>query len=134
MKNRFLIGAATVVFVASTSASAFFLTDDDYAYLATQNFVRSESTFQNLGPRKEARLHALINEVQTKNALAIRAKIFTAALKEFTSSTLGGNAPGPVLGRSQVVRPWRGLRNFAGNSSFSFPYVDDDKSKRATKG
>ena len=91
---RILVGVATVVFVASSSASAFFLTDDDYAYLATQNFVRSESIFQNLGPRKEARLHALINEVQTKNALAIRAKIFTAALKEFASSTLGGNAPG----------------------------------------
>ena len=84
-KYRILIGAATVVFVASSSASAFFLTDDDYAYLATQNFVRSESIFQNLGPREEARLHALINDVQTKNAPAIRTKIVTDALKEFMS-------------------------------------------------
>jgi len=84
-KYRILIGAATVVFVASSSASAFFLTDDDYAYLATQNFVRSESIFQNLGPREEARLHALINDVQTENAPAIRTKIVTDALKEFIS-------------------------------------------------
>jgi hypothetical protein len=83
MQYRILIGAAAVAFVASTSASAFFLTDDDYAYLATQNFVKSESIFQNLGPREEARLHALINDVQTKDAPAIRAKVVTDALKEF---------------------------------------------------
>jgi hypothetical protein len=85
MKYRLLIGAATVTFVASTPASAFFLTDDDYAYLATQNFVRSESIFQHLGPKEEARLHALINDVQTKNAPGIRAKIVTDELKEFIS-------------------------------------------------
>jgi hypothetical protein len=85
MKYRLLIGAATATFVAGTPASAFFLTDDDYAYLATQNFVRSESIFQHLGPREEARLHALINDVQTKNAPAIRAKIVTDELKEFIS-------------------------------------------------
>jgi hypothetical protein len=85
MKYRLLIVAATVTFVASTPASAFFLTDDDYAYLATRNFVRSESIFQHLGPRDEVRLHALINDVQTKDAPAIRAKIVTDALKEFIS-------------------------------------------------
>lgn len=85
MKYRLLIGAATVTFVASTPACAFFLTDDDYAYLATQNFVRSESIFQHLGPREEARLHALINDVQTQNAPGIRAKIVTDELKEFIS-------------------------------------------------
>ena len=83
MKYCFRIGAVAAVFLNVTSASAFFLTDADYTYLATQNFVRSESIFQNLGPRQEARLHALINDPQTENAPAVRAKIVIDTLKEF---------------------------------------------------
>jgi hypothetical protein len=85
MKYCILIAAATVAFITGSSASPFFLTDDDYAYLASQNFGRSEAIFQNLGPRQEARLHALINDVWTKNAPAVRAKIVTDTLKEFIS-------------------------------------------------
>jgi hypothetical protein len=83
MKYCLRIGAAAAVFLCVSSASAFFLTDADYAYLATQNFVRSESIFQNLGPREEARLHAVINDLQTENTPAVRAKIVTDTLKEF---------------------------------------------------
>jgi hypothetical protein len=97
MKYGILIGAAAATFLGATSASAFFLTEGDYAYLATQNFVRSESIFQNLGPREEARLHALINDLQTENAPAVRAKIVTDTLREFMDHRLWEKAhPGQI--------------------------------------
>jgi hypothetical protein len=83
----------------------FSVIGDDYAYLATQNFVRSESIFQYLGPREEARLHALIKMSKPRMSPLFGPKIVTDALKEFISHRRGrkctrassGSIPGDIF-------------------------------------
>ena len=103
MKYRLLIGVATVTFVASTPAPAFFLTMTIMPTCDAE-FRKIGVDIQHLGPREEARLHALINDVQTENAPGIRAKIVTDELKEFISHRRWEEMhPGQYLGRSQVI-------------------------------
>jgi len=81
--SRLLCTAASIFLVTAPASARFFLTDTDYAYLATQNIERTNSIFQNLSPNEEATLHDLINDRQTESEPSARAKIVTDTLIGF---------------------------------------------------
>jgi len=86
MKRCVLLGIAAGLLAISTPALArFYLTDSDFAYLATLNFDKSKSIIYNLGPKEEATLHAEINDRKTEKNPSDRAKIVTDTLTEFLS-------------------------------------------------
>jgi len=86
MKGFRLLAVAAAVLVISIPASArFYLTDSDFAYLATLNFDTSKSIIRSLGPREEAMLHAAINDQKTEKNPSDRAKIVTDTLGQFMS-------------------------------------------------
>jgi hypothetical protein len=86
MKRCILLGIAAGLLVISTPALArFYLTDSDFAYLATLNLEKSKSIISNLGPKEEATLHAEINDQKTEKSPSDRAKIVTDTLTEFWS-------------------------------------------------
>jgi hypothetical protein len=86
MKRCVLLGIAAWLLAISTPASArFYLTDSDFAYLATLNLDKSKSILYNLGPKEEATLHAEINDRKTEKSPSDRAKIVTDTLTEFLS-------------------------------------------------
>jgi hypothetical protein len=73
------LGMAAGLLAVSTPALArFYLTESDFAYLATLNVDTS-----NLGPKEEATLHAEINDRKTEKSPSDRAKIVTDTLSEF---------------------------------------------------
>ena len=79
---RYLFFLATAVFIgATTSSFAVGLTTADYEYLETQNVEKTGTLLQNLSPREQARLHAIINYVPTTPA--IQAKNVAEALELF---------------------------------------------------
>lgn len=82
MKRCMWLGMAAGLLGVSTPALArFYLTESDFAYLATLNFDESKSN--NLGPKEEATLHAEINDRKTEKSPSDRAKIVTDTLTEF---------------------------------------------------
>jgi hypothetical protein len=86
MKGFSLVGVAAAVLAISTPALArFYLTESDFAYLATLNFDTSKSIIRSLGPREEATLHAAINDQKTEKNPSDRAKIVTDTLAQFMS-------------------------------------------------
>ena len=86
MKCCILLGMAVGLLGISTPALArFYLTDSDFAYLATLNFDKSKSILHDLGPKEEATLHAKINDQKTEKSPSDRAKIVTDTLAEFLS-------------------------------------------------
>jgi len=86
MKGFSVLGLAAVVLVISTPTLArFYLTESDFAYLATLNFDTSKSIIHSLGPREEATLHAAINDQKTEKNPSDRAKIVTDTLTQFMS-------------------------------------------------
>lgn len=86
MKGFNSLGVAAAVLVISTPALArFYLTESDFAYLATLNFDTSKSIIHNLGPREEATLHAVINDQKTEKNPSDRAKIVADTLAQFMS-------------------------------------------------
>ena len=64
-------------------AFAVGLTAADYAYLATQNVRSDNPVFHNLSPKEQSRLHALINDLTTKDNAAAQAKNVADVLAEF---------------------------------------------------
>jgi hypothetical protein len=86
MKRRILLGvAATLLGISTPALARFYLTDSDFAYLATLNLDKSKSILSNLGPKEEATLHAEINDQRTEKSPSDRAKIVTDTLTEFLS-------------------------------------------------
>jgi hypothetical protein len=81
MKRCMWLGMAAGLLGVSTPALArFYLTESDFAYLATLNIDKSKSN--NLGPKEEATLHAEINDRKTDKSPSDRAKIVTDTLTE----------------------------------------------------
>ena len=70
--------------VSTPALARFYLTDSDFAYLATLNFEKP-TMLHNLGPKEEARLHAEINDRRTENSPSDRARIVTDTLTQFLS-------------------------------------------------
>jgi hypothetical protein len=66
-----------------TPAFAFGLTDSDYDYLATQNFARDSSVLENLSPKEQARLHAIITDATTSHDATAQAKNVAEAMATF---------------------------------------------------
>jgi hypothetical protein len=86
MKRCMWLGMAVGILGFSPPAFArFYLTDSDFAYLATLNFDNSSSILRNLGPKEEATLHAEINDRKTEKSPSDRAKIVTDTLTQFLS-------------------------------------------------
>lgn len=86
MRHCMWLGMAAGLLGFLTPALArFYLTDSDFAYLATLNFDKSKSILYNLGPKEEATLHAEINDQKTEKSPSARAKIVTDTLTEFLS-------------------------------------------------
>jgi hypothetical protein len=82
-----IISAATIIFCffVPASASAFYLTQTDYDYLATLDFQKREVIRQNLGPKEEFEMHGAINDVRTETDRAERAKIVLEMMADFVA-------------------------------------------------
>jgi hypothetical protein len=70
---RSIIGAAFAAVFLSTSALAIGLTAEDLEYLSGQGVEKSSPLIQGLSPKEIAVLHALINDVRTKDDPVARA-------------------------------------------------------------
>ena len=83
MKRCILLGIiGGVLGIATPALARFYLTESDFAYLATLDFEKP-TIFLNLGPKEEATLHAEINDQKTEKSPSDRAKIVTDTLTEF---------------------------------------------------
>jgi hypothetical protein len=78
-------GVAVTFLVATVSALAFGLSDEDYLYLATLKVERDGALIRGLSPKEQARLHSLINDPRTTNDATMRDGNVNAALAEFLS-------------------------------------------------
>jgi hypothetical protein len=67
----------------TTSALAIGLTEDDFEYLSTLGIERASPLIQALSPRENARLHAIINDVRTKDDPIARIMALETALNEY---------------------------------------------------
>ena len=75
---RSILGAAIAAIVVTTAARATGLTEGDFEYLGTQNIERASPLIRDLSPKENATLHALINDVRTKDSPASRAALGAA--------------------------------------------------------
>ena len=100
---RYLIFLGTVTFFgATTTTFAVGLTTADYDYLETQNIERTATLLRNLSPRKQARLHAVINFLPVTSAS--QAKNVAEALEVLhEASRLGTEPPRRTLGSAAAV-------------------------------
>jgi hypothetical protein len=67
----------------TTSALAIGLTEDDFEYLSTLGIERASPLIQALSPKETARLHAIINDVRTKDDPIARIMALETALNEY---------------------------------------------------
>ena len=97
MKSWIFIGTIAAMIAVAAPAFAVGLTDADFAYLATQDVKRDNPVLHNLSPKEQSRLHALINDLTTKDNAAAQAKNVTEILAEFLQhQTWEQNHPGEL--------------------------------------
>jgi hypothetical protein len=80
---RFFLATAIAAVFLTTSALAIGLTEDDFEYLSTHGIERASPLIQALSPKENARLHAIINDVRTKDDPSARIMALESALNEF---------------------------------------------------
>jgi|EndMetStandDraft_8_1072994.scaffolds.fasta_scaffold257391_3 hypothetical protein len=80
---RFFLATAIAAVSLTTSALAIGLTEDDFEYLSTHGIERASPLIQALSPKENARLHAIINDVRTKDDPSARIMALETALNEF---------------------------------------------------
>ena len=68
-----VVAAALIIGVVPSPAQAFFLSEPDYDYLATQGVGRKAAVLGQLSPKEEMRLHSIINAAETTNDPVARA-------------------------------------------------------------
>jgi hypothetical protein len=79
-----LLATATGAFLLmGAPAFAFGLSESDYDYLATQNFLRDSSILEGLSPKEQSRLHAIITDATTNSDPAKQAKNVGEAMSTF---------------------------------------------------
>jgi hypothetical protein len=86
--KQYLLIMTSVTFLTATAAFAVGLTEADYNYLESQEIERSSILIRGLSPREQARLHALINDEQTKNNPLAQAENVNEALRGFSRNQL----------------------------------------------
>jgi hypothetical protein len=80
---RFVLRTAIAAVVLTTSALAIGLTEDDFEYLRTHGIERASPLIQGLSPKETARVHAIINDVRTKDDPIARIMALETALNEY---------------------------------------------------
>jgi hypothetical protein len=83
MRVHTALAAIIFFLLIPSSASAFYLTQTDYDYLATLTFQKRDIISQNLSPKEEFNMHGAINDVRTENDRAERAKIVFEMMTDF---------------------------------------------------
>jgi hypothetical protein len=80
---RFFLGTAIAAVFLTTSALAIGLTEDDFEYLSAHGIERVSPLFKALSPKENQRLHAIINDVRTKDDSIARIMALETALNEY---------------------------------------------------
>lgn len=93
---RFFLGTAIAAVFLTTSALAIGLTEDDFEYLSTLGIERASPLIQALSPKETQRLHAIINDVHTKDDPIARITALETALDEYRDQRWEKMNPGQL--------------------------------------